>query len=131
MHHYNKIIAKLHIRIKRSHATLVSSLDCSFEPLSNGIHAAFRVLRDAGHDVWKHGETVHCARLVMMHSLQERSVKTKRLFLWFAERHQHAWLIALDRSKIDLGTGKRMLVHGGRLDRKFLITVPESLLNER
>ena len=60
-----------------------------------------------------------------------RSVKTKRLFLWFAERHQHAWLIALDRSKIDLGTGKRMLVHGGRLDRKFLITVPESLLNER
>lgn len=79
MRHYNKIIAKLHIRIKRSHATLVSSLDCSFEPLSNGIHAAFRVLRDAGHDVWKHGETVHCARLVMVHSLQERSVKTKRL----------------------------------------------------
>ena len=79
MRHYIKIIAKLHIRIKRSHATLVSSLDCSFEPLSNGIHAAFRVLRDAGHDVWKHGETVHCARLVMMHSLQKRSVKTKRL----------------------------------------------------
>jgi hypothetical protein len=60
-----------------------------------------------------------------------RSVKTKRLFLWFAERHQHAWLTALDRSKIDLGTGKRMLVQGGRLDSKLLITVPESLLNER
>src|SRR5438876_574400 len=26
-----------------------------------------------------------------------RNVKVKRLFLWFAERHQHAWLKKLDR----------------------------------
>jgi hypothetical protein len=56
-----------------------------------------------------------------------RSVKVKRLFLWFAERHQHAWLKKLDRSRIDLGRGKRMLVRGGKLDPKFNITVPESL----
>ena len=42
-----------------------------------------------------------------------RSVKVKRLFLWFAERHQPPWLNALDRSGIDLGRGKRMLVKGG------------------
>lgn len=56
-----------------------------------------------------------------------RSVKVKRLFLWFAERHQHAWLNKLDRGRIDLGRGKRMLVRGGKLDKKFNITVPESL----
>jgi len=55
------------------------------------------------------------------------SVKVKRLFLWFAERHQHAWLKKLDLSRIDLGRGKRMLVRGGKLDPKFNITVPESL----
>lgn len=56
-----------------------------------------------------------------------RSVKVKRLFLWFAERHSHAWLPKLDRKDIDLGSGKRMLVRGGKLDPKFNITVPENL----
>ena len=56
-----------------------------------------------------------------------RNVKVKRLFLWFAERHQHAWLKKLDRKHIDLGHGKRMLVRGGKLDTKFNITVPESI----
>ena len=45
------------------------------------------------------------------------SVKVKRLFLWFAERHQHAWLKKLDRKGIDLGQGKRMLVKGGSWTR--------------
>jgi hypothetical protein len=56
-----------------------------------------------------------------------RSVKVKRLFLWFAERHNHAWLKQLDRKDIDLGHGKRMLVRGGKLDPKFSITVPKNL----
>src|SRR5262249_20587274 len=56
-----------------------------------------------------------------------KSVKVKRLFFWFAERHSHAWLQKLDRSKIDLGKGKRMLVRGGKLDPKYNITVPEKL----
>jgi hypothetical protein len=56
-----------------------------------------------------------------------RSVKVKRLFLWFADRHSHAWLKKLDRSGIDLGRGKRMLVRGGKLDPKYKITVPGNL----
>lgn len=56
-----------------------------------------------------------------------RNVKVKRLFLWFAERHHHAWLKDLDHKGIDLGSGKRMLVKGGKLDSKFNITVPESI----
>ncbi len=56
-----------------------------------------------------------------------RSVKVKRLFLWFAERHGHAWFKRLDLGGIDLGSGKRMLVRGGRLDTRYGITVPRNL----
>jgi len=56
-----------------------------------------------------------------------KSIKVKRLFFWFAERHQHAWLKQIDPATIDLGKGKRMLVKGGKLDPKYLITVPEDL----
>ncbi len=56
-----------------------------------------------------------------------RSIKVKRLFFWFAERHQHTWLKQINRATINLGVGKRMLVKGGKLNSKYLITVPEDL----
>jgi hypothetical protein len=56
-----------------------------------------------------------------------RSIKVKRLFFWFSDRHRQPWLDQLDRKKIDLGTGKRMLVKGGTLDPKYHITVPSDL----
>ncbi|MGY0576335.1 type IV toxin-antitoxin system AbiEi family antitoxin domain-containing protein [Bradyrhizobium sp. RDM12] len=56
-----------------------------------------------------------------------RNVKVKRLFFWFADRHNHSWLKRIDRDKVDLGKGKRMLVKGGKLDPKYLITVPEDI----
>jgi hypothetical protein len=55
------------------------------------------------------------------------SVKVKRLFFFFADRHHHAWLKRLKRSEIDLGTGKRMLFKGGKLDPTYQITVPGDL----
>lgn len=55
------------------------------------------------------------------------SVKVRRLFFFFADRHRHAWRKHLDREAVDLGSGKRMLVRGGRLDSTYLITVPEDL----
>lgn len=65
-------------------------------------------------------------RAEVVQSLLERctSVKVKRLFLHLAERHNHAWFKSLDLSKVSLGSGKRVLVAGGRLDAKYLITVP-------
>jgi hypothetical protein len=56
-----------------------------------------------------------------------QSVKVKRLFFFFADRHKHAWLKQLKKKEIDLGTGNRMLVKGGKLDRTYQITVPEDL----
>lgn len=58
-----------------------------------------------------------------------RSVKVKRLFLALASRFDHTWVKgvveAADRGEIDLGKGKRSLVPGGKLDPKYLITLPE------
>ena len=56
-----------------------------------------------------------------------KSIKVKRLFFFFADRHNHPWRKHLDKEAINLGTGKRMLVPGGRLDPTYLITVPEDL----
>ncbi len=55
------------------------------------------------------------------------SIKVKRLFFFFADRHKHAWLKQLDKKKVDFGTGNRMLVEGGKLDKTYQITVPEDL----
>lgn len=55
------------------------------------------------------------------------SVKVKRLFFFFADRHAHSWLKRIDRSSIDLGKGRRMLVRGGKLDPTYGITVPKDL----
>jgi len=55
------------------------------------------------------------------------NVKVKRLFFFFADRHSHAWLKHLRKEEIDLGTGKRMLVKGGKLDPHYQITVPGDL----
>lgn len=55
------------------------------------------------------------------------SVKVKRLFFWMSERHNHAWLAKLKCDDYDLGSGKRSLAPGGKLDVKFNITVPEEL----
>ena len=62
--------------------------------------------------------------------LQCPSIKARRLFGWFAERHHHAWLDSIDWHSVDLGSGKRSLIKGGRYDSKWRITVPRNLENE-
>lgn len=56
-----------------------------------------------------------------------KSVKVKRLFFYFADRHTHVWRRHLDVKTFDLGSGKRMLVEGGKLDPKYRITVPKDM----
>jgi hypothetical protein len=60
-----------------------------------------------------------------------KSLKVKRLFLFLGSRYQYPWFEQLDRSAIDLGKGKRLIVRGGRYDREFRITVPERFGAER
>jgi len=55
------------------------------------------------------------------------SIKVKRLFLWLAGRHQHAWLKHLTPNNYALGRGKRLLARGGKLDATWQITVPKEM----
>lgn len=55
------------------------------------------------------------------------SIKVKRLFFFFADRHRHAWRKRLDKDAVDFGSGKRLLVRGGTLDPTYRITVPKEL----
>jgi hypothetical protein len=57
-------------------------------------------------------------------------VKAKRLFLWFSDRHGHAWRQGLETTVIDLGRGKRMIVKGGAYDAAYQITVPREMTGD-
>ncbi len=56
-----------------------------------------------------------------------KSIKAKRLFLWFSEKQGYAWFKKLDLTNVDLGAGNRVIAKSGKLDKKYLITVPEHL----
>ena len=58
------------------------------------------------------------------------SVKVKPLFLYMAEKSQHTWFKELDLTKLNLGSGKRVVVQNGVLDKKYHITVPRDTQNE-
>lgn len=53
------------------------------------------------------------------------NVKVKRLFLWFASRHNYTWFSKLDTEHISLGSGNRVIAKQGTLDKKYKITVPK------
>ena len=53
-----------------------------------------------------------------------KSIKVKRLFLFMADSSNHDWVKELNIEKINLGSGKRVVVKNGVLDKKYKITVP-------
>ncbi len=55
------------------------------------------------------------------------SIKAKRLFLALADRNRHAWLAHVGLQDVDLGSGKRVLVPGGKLNAKYQIVLPADL----
>lgn len=54
-----------------------------------------------------------------------RSIKVKRIFLFFAVHYNYPWAKRLETAALELGRGNRQVVKGGRLDTRFRITVPE------
>lgn len=57
-----------------------------------------------------------------------RSVKVRRLFFVFADRHRHAWRKHLNTDNVDFGSGPRVLVEGGKLHPTYRIYVPKSFV---
>ncbi|MDR2058141.1 MAG: type IV toxin-antitoxin system AbiEi family antitoxin [Dysgonamonadaceae bacterium] len=63
---------------------------------------------------------------------QCKSIKVKRLFLYFAERIGHAWFKYVDTGKIDLGSGVRSLTgdKSGVFVPKYQLVLPEALVED-
>jgi len=57
------------------------------------------------------------------------NIKVKRLFLWFGKKNNYTWFSRIDETKIDLGSGNRVIVKGGELDKSYKITVPRNFEN--
>jgi len=57
-----------------------------------------------------------------------KSVKAKRLFFWMAKRQAYPWFSKLNVKDYDLGSGKRVVAKGGKLDTDYLITVPSNMV---
>ena len=58
-----------------------------------------------------------------------RSIKVKRLVLWFAERHEHPWLDEVDFADVDLGRGTLSFWKGGTFDPKYRVVMPVNELD--
>lgn len=57
-----------------------------------------------------------------------KSVKVKRLFFVYADKHAHAWRKHVAAEAVDFGRGDRALAEDGKLHPKYRITVPSDLL---
>lgn len=56
------------------------------------------------------------------------SIKVKRLFLFMASKARHQWLDFVDQTRIELGTGDRVIVKGGVYISKYKISVPKEIM---
>lgn len=52
------------------------------------------------------------------------NIKAKRLFCFLAKFYDHPWVKYVELDALDVGSGKRVVTKGGKLDKEFLITVP-------
>ncbi|ADM09225.1 hypothetical protein PB2503_05767 [Parvularcula bermudensis HTCC2503] len=56
------------------------------------------------------------------------SIKVKRLFFVFADKHGHAWRRHLSPERFDLGSGPRALFENGHFHPRYAISVPPELM---
>ena len=84
-------------------------------PSEHGFDESYRIMENL---------TTLRPEVVQGHLKLCKSVKVKRLFLFMAERADHAWVHRLHKSKLDLGSGNRQIVKDGVLNKEYKITVP-------
>lgn len=76
-------------------------------------------------EVYQLMELLSVLRPKLLQELLENctSIKIKRIFLYIAEKLNYPWFSKLDIQRIDLGSGKRIIEKGGRLDKKYNIVI--------
>jgi hypothetical protein len=78
---------------------------------------------------WQIMEGLTTLRPEIMQKLMEscNSIKVTRLCLYMAEKNQLQWYKRLNKEAINVGSGKRSIVKGGKLNENYQITVPGKL----
>ena len=80
-------------------------------------------------DVYYVVEMLSTLRPKLIQQLLERctSVKVKRLFMYMAEKTHFPWVEDIDKSRIDFGNGRRMIVPTGKYIKQYDMTIPKDL----
>ncbi|MBQ7697220.1 MAG: type IV toxin-antitoxin system AbiEi family antitoxin [Paludibacteraceae bacterium] len=80
-------------------------------------------------DVYYVMEMLSTLRPKLIQQLLERctSVKAKRLFMYMAEKTHFPWVEDIDKTTIDFGSGRRMIVPTGKYIKQYDMTVPKDL----
>ncbi len=80
-------------------------------------------------DVYYVMEMLATLRSDLVQQLLERctSVKAKRLFMYMAEKTGFTWVDDIDKTKIDFGSGRRMIVPKGKYIKQYDMTIPTDL----
>lgn len=80
-------------------------------------------------DVYYVMEMLSTLRPKLIQQLLERcsSVKAKRLFMYMAEKTHFPWVEDIDKTKIDFGSGRRMIVPTGKYIKQYDMTIPKDL----
>lgn len=66
---------------------------------------------------------------IIIDLLEKASIKTRRLFLFMADKAKHPWFDDLDLNRIALGSGDRSITPGGVYNAKYKIVIPKELNN--
>jgi len=64
---------------------------------------------------------------MLMRLLECASIRSRRLFLYMAQKASHPWFDDLDLSKVYLGNGDRSISAGGVYDSEYKIVIPKEL----
>lgn len=80
-------------------------------------------------DVYYVMEMLSTLRPNLIQQLLERctSAKAKRLFMYMAEKTKYPWVEDIDKSKIDFGSGRRMISPTGKYIKQYDMTIPTEL----
>ena len=80
-------------------------------------------------DVYYVMEMLTTLRPNLLQQLLERcsSTKVKRLFMYMAEKTKYPWVEDIDKSKIDFGSGRRMISPTGKYIKQYDMTIPKEL----
>lgn len=83
--------------------------------------------KNTANEAYQLMELLSVLRIDLIQKLLEKtnSIKVKRLFLYMAEKINFPWFKKINVKKLYLGSGKKVIVKGGKLNKKYNIVIDD------